>query len=350
METTEYETIEFLDDAYEEEEQEETESEEPEAPVDGIAFGPDNHQTGDLDSMGLYLRETHRHRLLTKNDEQRYSRAMRKAAADLETSETPDAGTEDAFFNNRRRMIEGNLRLVISIAKQYRHLGLPLGDLIQEGNIGLMQAVRKFEPERNLKFSTYATWWIRQAIWRALSQKSRTIKVPINKLDLHRKAAKVYTELEQRYQNDPSRHGNRRNPTTEEVAEEIGVEPEKLHDTLRSVPQIDSLDAPVVPDGTLRVALTPDPKQLNPIEDVVEAEQQRHVREAIAQLPERLQHVLRRRFGMIGGTEANLEEIGRELHITRERVRQLENEALGMLRRDLGHLKGDLDIQPATHH
>ncbi len=350
METTEYESIEFLDDDYEaEEEEEETEAEEPEAPVDGIALGPDTHQTGDLDSMGLYLRETHRHRLLTKSDEQRYSRAMRKAAADMEGAEGADDAVEGVFYDNRRRMIEGNLRLVISIAKQYRHLGLPLGDLIQEGNIGLMQAVRKFEPERNLKFSTYATWWIRQAIWRALSQKSRTIKVPINKLDLHRKAAKVYAELEQRFQNDPSRHGARRTPTTEEVAAEIGVEPERLHDTLRSVPQIDSLDAPVVPDGTLRVALTPDPKQMQPLDDVSESEQHRYVREAIARLPERLQHVLRRRFGMIDGSEANLEEIGRELHITRERVRQLETEALGLLRKGLVHLKADMEVQVATH-
>ncbi len=349
METTDYEAIEFLDDDYEIEEEEEPESEEPETPIDGIALGPDTHQTGDLDSMGLYLRETHRHRLLTKNDEQRYSRAMRKAAADMETADVAGGATESVFYDNRRRMIEGNLRLVISIAKQYRHLGLPLGDLIQEGNIGLMQAVRKFEPERNLKFSTYATWWIRQAIWRALSQKSRTIKVPINKLDLHRKAAKVYAELEQRFQNDPSRHGSRRTPTTEEVAAEIGVEPERLHDTLRSVPQIDSLDAPVVPDGTLRVALTPDPKQMHPIDDVSEAEQHRHVREGIAQLPDRLQHVLRRRFGMVDGSEANLEEIGRELRITRERVRQLEREALDMLRRGLGHLKADLDPRVATH-
>ncbi len=348
MENAEYETIEFHEEFETEEEEEDVEAEEPEAPVDGIAFGPDNHQTGDLDSMGLYLRETHRHRLLTKNDEQKYSRAMRKASADQTSADVPAPDSEETFYENRRRMIEGNLRLVISIAKQYRHLGLPLGDLIQEGNIGLMQAVRKFEPERNLKFSTYATWWIRQAIWRALSQKSRTIKVPINKLDLHRKAAKVYAELEQRYQNDPSRRGKRLTPTTADVAREIGVPQDRLEDTLRSVPQIDSLDAPVVPDGTLRVALTPDPKQLNPIDDVSTAERRRHVREAIERLPDRLRLVLTKRFGMKDGTEANLEEIGRELSVTRERVRQLENEALIRLRTDLGHLKADMEVRAAS--
>lgn len=333
--STDYETIEFVDEAFdiEEEEEESTEDEVDEAAELGLA--PDTHQTGDLDSMGLYLRDTHRHRLLTKNDEQRYSRAMQKALRDIENAdEDPSDEDLDTFYKNREKMIEGNLRLVISIAKQSRGKGLPLGDLIQEGNIGLMQAVRKFEPERNLKFSTYATWWIRQAIWRALSQKSRTIKVPINKLDLHRKASKVRAELEQRYRNDPARRGKRQFPSTDDVAREIGVPPDRLRDALRSVPQIDSLDAPLVPDGTPRIALTPDPDQLNPIEGVTDAEQRRHVRDAISDLPDRLQHVLKRRFGILGGGEANLEEIGRELQLTRERVRQLETEALLRLRQD----------------
>ena len=253
---------------------------------------------------------------------------------DMENSDEPAPEDIETFYANREKMIEGNLRLVISIAKQSRGKGLPLGDLIQEGNIGLMQAVRKFEPERNLKFSTYATWWIRQAIWRALSQKSRTIKVPINKLDLHRKAAKVRAELEQQYRNDPKRRGKRQHPTTDDVAREIGVAPEKLRDALRSVPQVSSLDAPLVPDGSPRIAVTPDPGQMNPIEGVTDAEARRHVRDAISDLPDRLQHVLKRRFGIHGGGEANLEEIGGELQLTRERVRQLETEALSRLRRD----------------
>ena len=332
--STDYETIEFVDEAFELEEEEEESAEDEVDAATELGLAPDTHQTGDLDSMGLYLRDTHRHRLLTKNDEQRYSRAMQKAWQDIESSDDPSNQDLAAFYRNREKMIEGNLRLVISIAKQSRGKGLPLGDLIQEGNIGLMQAVRKFEPERNLKFSTYATWWIRQAIWRALSQKSRTIKVPINKLDLHRKASKVRAELEQRYRNDPARRGKRQFPSTDDVAREIGVPPERLRDALRSVPQIDSLDAPLVPDGTPRIQLTPDPDQLNPIEGVTDAEQRRHVRDAISDLPDRLQHVLKRRFGILGGPEANLEEIGRELHLTRERVRQLEAEALTRLRQD----------------
>ena len=332
---TDYEPIEFVEASFEEEEEEEESAEdEVESRSEELGLAPDTHQTGDLDSMGLYLRDTHRHRLLTKDDEQRYSRAMRKALAGIEESDRPGAERLHEFYDNRRKMIEGNLRLVISIAKQSRGKGLPLGDLIQEGNIGLMQAVRKFEPERNLKFSTYATWWIRQAIWRALSQKSRTIKVPINKLDLHRKAAKVRAELEQRYRNDPNRRGRRQFPTTDDVAREIGVSPEMLRDTLRSVPQIDSLDAPLVPNGTPRIALTPDPKQMDPIEGVTDSEQRRHVRDAIEALPERLQRVVTRRFGIGGETEANLEDIGKELHLTRERVRQLETEALRMLQQD----------------
>ena len=337
---TEYENIGFVRPSFELAAKEESSDEEDSQESVSVELGlaPDTHQTGDLDSMGLYLRDTHRHRLLTKADEQRYSRAMRKAAAEIEASEerseNPNAEDLDTFYSNRQKMIQGNLRLVISIAKQSRGKGLPLGDLIQEGNIGLMQAVRKFEPERNLKFSTYATWWIRQAIWRALSQKSRTIKVPINKLDLHRKAAKVRAELEQRYRDDPTRKGRDQFPTVEDVAKEIGVETHKLRDTLRSVPHIDSLDAPLIPDGAPRVQLTPDPKQSDPIDGVSENEQQRHVRDAISELPYRLQHVLKRRFGIQGDGGANLEEIGRELRLTRERVRQLESEALRKLRQD----------------
>ncbi len=334
--TSEFETIEFVDDAYPvDEEEADTSEEDAIRKAAELGLAPSTHQTGDLDSMGLYLRDTHRHRLLTKADEQRYSRAMRAATVELEEADKLPTRLRRQFYLNRRKMIEGNLRLVISIAKQSRGKGLPLGDLIQEGNIGLMQAVRKFEPERNLKFSTYATWWIRQAIWRALSQKSRTIKVPINKLDLHRKAAKVRAELDQRFRNDPTRRGRDQIPTVADVAREIGVPIAKLEDTLRSVPHVESLDAPLVPDGTPRVALTPDPEQANPIEGVSDAQYRRHVRDAVERLPDRrLQHVLRRRFGIDGRGEANLEEIGRELKLTRERVRQLESQALKQLRSD----------------
>ena len=338
---TDYEDLTFLPHSFGDDEEDSAEEDAKAEAADNaqsvsveLGLAPDTHQTGDLDSMGLYLRDTHRHRLLTKADEQRYSRAMRKAAAEIEDAEKPSAEDLQTFYDNREKMIKGNLRLVISIAKQSRGKGLPLGDLIQEGNIGLMQAVRKFEPERNLKFSTYATWWIRQAIWRALSQKSRTIKVPINKLDLHRKAAKVRTELEQRFRDDPNRTGARQHPTLADVAQEIGVPTEKLAETLRSVPHIESLDAPLIPDGAPRSQLTPDVTQPDPIEGVGEAEKRRNVHDAIESLDPRLQHVLKRRFGMEGKGAANLEEIGRELKLTRERVRQLEADALRQLRRD----------------
>ncbi len=333
--TSEFETIEFVDDAYpDDQDDEETSEDDAIRKAAELGLAPSTHQTGDLDSMGLYLRDTHRHRLLTKADEQRYSRAMRAVSDDLEEADKLPLRLRRKFYVNRRKMIEGNLRLVISIAKQSRGKGLPLGDLIQEGNIGLMQAVRKFEPERGFKFSTYATWWIRQAIWRALSQKSRPIRVPINKLDLHRKAAKVRAELDQRFQNDPTRTGRDKIPTVADVAREIGVPAAKLQETLRAVPHVESLDAPLIPDGTPRIALTPDPEQMNPIEGVSDAQYRRHVHDAIAELPERLQLVLRRRFGIDGRGEANLEEIGRELSLTRERVRQLESDALRRLRRD----------------
>ncbi|MFQ5793279.1 MAG: sigma-70 family RNA polymerase sigma factor, partial [Acidobacteriota bacterium] len=131
----------------------------------------------ELDVLGQYLKETHRYPLLDRREEQRVSRAMRRSERELQRSSGGSKRTAlRQFDETRQRMIESNLRLVVSIAKRYKNMGMELSDLVQEGNIGLMQAVERFDPRRNLKFSTYATWWIRQAITRALSQKSRTIK------------------------------------------------------------------------------------------------------------------------------------------------------------------------------
>jgi RNA polymerase primary sigma factor len=150
----------------------------------------------EVDTLGQYLKETHRYPLLNREGEQKVATALRESQGRLARPGTRSRETMKQFEQSRRRMIEANLRLVVSIAKRYKNMGLDLTDLVQEGNIGLMQAVERFDPRRNLKFSTYATWWIRQAITRALSQKSRTIKVPINKIELARVSNRARRNLE----------------------------------------------------------------------------------------------------------------------------------------------------------
>jgi RNA polymerase primary sigma factor len=220
-------------------------------------------------------------------------------------------------------MIESNLRLVVSIAKRYKNMGMELSDLVQEGNIGLMQAVERFDPRRNLKFSTYATWWIRQAITRALSQKSRTIKVPINKLELVRIATRAKVKLEEQLG---------RSPSTKEVSKEVGAPAYQVEAALQSIPHLESLDALAVEDGSPRWELQSDERSESPWQAVVDRDMREKVQATLELLPPRQQLIVRMRFGIGFDSEYNLEEIGKVLKLTRERVRQLEVEALQRLR------------------
>ena len=281
--------------------------------------------TTELDVLGQYLKDTHRYPLLNREQEQKISRAMRRSEAALKKKgiATVRRSAKTEFDETRAKMIESNLRLVVSIAKRYKNMGMELSDLVQEGNIGLMQAVKRFDPRRNLKFSTYATWWIRQAVTRALSQKSRTIKVPINKLEMVRVATRAKNKLHER---------KGRKPSMEEIAKEVGAQEHQVETAMKSIPHLESLDAPAVEDGSPRWELQSDERSETPWQVVLDRDMQEKVSAALELLPPRQRLILRMRFGIGFKTEYNLEEIGKVINLTRERVRQLEVEALRHLR------------------
>jgi RNA polymerase primary sigma factor len=281
--------------------------------------------TTELDVLGQYLKETHRYPLLNREQEQKVSRAMRRSEAVLKEKKvgTTRKSARKEFDETRAKMIESNLRLVVSIAKRYKNMGMELSDLVQEGNIGLMQAVERFDPRRNLKFSTYATWWIRQAITRALSQKSRTIKVPINKLEMVRVATRAKNKLQEREGKEPS---------LKEIAKAVGAAEHQVETAMKSIPHLESLDALAVEDGSPRWELQSDERSQTPWQVVLDRDMREKVRASLELLPPRQQLIVRMRFGIGFNTEYNLEEIGKVLNLTRERVRQLEVEALRRLR------------------
>jgi RNA polymerase primary sigma factor len=262
---------------------------------------------------------------MNREKEQEVSRAMRESesvlASTASISQKREASRE--FDDTRRKMIESNLRLVVSIAKRYQNMGMDLTDLVQEGNIGLMQAVERFDPRRNLKFSTYATWWIRQAITRALSQKSRTIKVPINKVEMARVANRSRRKLEEKLG---------RAPTLNEIAKSVGAPAKKVDDSLKAMPQLESLDAFAIEDGSPRWQLQSDESSVSPWQNVLDRDMREKVLKALEVLPPRQRTIVRMRYGIGFNSEHNLEEIGQFLNLTRERVRQLELEALRRLR------------------
>ena len=242
---------------------------------------------------------------------------------EIDLSKRAKAGDKRA----RQRLIEKNLRLVISVAKKYRGMGLPFEDLIQEGNVGLMKAVEKFDPDRGWRFSTYATWWIRQAVQRAVADKGRTIRVPVHMGDKIRKMARVYNELSAEME---------REPTDEEVAGRLEWSVEQVRDVKSAMPDATSFNQPLSSDSdaTEMGELIEDERASEVAGTVIGEMELGWLARAVEQLPERHRHVLIKRYGLGDEQTATLAQLSEELGISRERVRQVQREAERMLAAD----------------
>jgi RNA polymerase primary sigma factor len=258
-----------------------------------------------LDSLRLYLRQIGRVPLLTA--EQEVSLAKRIERGDAEA---------------KARMVEANLRLVVSIAKGYLGRGLSLLDLIQDGSLGLIRAVEKFDYRRGYKFSTYATWWIRQAVSRAIADKSRTIRIPVHMVEKLNQVVQVERQLVQRVG---------REPRVEEIAAELGMSAAEVRDIQRLAQTPVSLERPVGDEESELGDFVEDERIPSPFDEASESIRSDDVQRALAALPERERRVIELRFGLRGDQPRTLEEVGRAFGVTRERIRQIENNTLRKL-------------------
>lgn len=261
------------------------------------------------DSVRLYLREIGKIPLLKADEE--LALAKRVVAGDKQAKD---------------EMAEANMRLVVSIAKRYVGRGLDLLDLIQEGNTGLLRAVEKFDPDKGFKFSTYATWWIRQAITRAIADQARTIRIPVHMVETINKLLRTQRRLTQDLN---------REPTNEEIAKEMEIDVEKVEHIMKIKQDISSLDASVRDDEEDSVLgdFIEDEDTVSPEESATSQLLKEHVKDMLGALTEREQKILKLRFGLEDGKSHTLEEVGQEFNVTRERIRQIEAKALAKLRK-----------------
>lgn len=261
------------------------------------------------DSVRLYLREIGKIPLLNAEEE-------------LALAKRVVAGEKDA----KDQMAEANMRLVVSIAKRYVGRGLDLLDLIQEGNTGLLRAVEKFDPDKGFKFSTYATWWIRQAITRAIADQARTIRIPVHMVETINKLLRTQRRLTQEFN---------REPTNEEIAKEMELEVAKVEHIMKIKQDISSLDASIRDDEEESVLadFIEDEDTVTPEESATGQLLKEQVKDMLGALTEREQKILKLRFGLEDGKQHTLEEVGQEFSVTRERIRQIEAKALAKLRK-----------------
>jgi RNA polymerase primary sigma factor len=261
------------------------------------------------DSVRLYLREIGKIPLL--NSEEELALAQRVVAGDKKAKD---------------QMAEANMRLVVSIAKRYVGRGLDLLDLIQEGNTGLLRAVEKFDPDKGFKFSTYATWWIRQAITRAIADQARTIRIPVHMVETINKLLRTQRRLTQELN---------REPTNEEIAKEMEIDVDKVEHIMKIKQDISSLDASIRDDeeDSVLADFIEDEDTVSPEESATGQLLKEQVKDMLSALTEREQKILKLRFGLEDGKSHTLEEVGQEFSVTRERIRQIEAKALAKLRK-----------------
>lgn len=283
---------------------------EEEADIDTLNSGQYFDDVSD-DSVRLYLREIGKIPLLNAEEE-------------LELAQRVVAGDKRA----KDKMAEANMRLVVSIAKRYSGRGLDFLDLIQEGNTGLLRAVEKFDPDKGFKFSTYATWWIRQAITRAIADQARTIRIPVHMVETINKLLRTQRRMTQELN---------REPTIEELGKELEMEPEKVEYVIKIKQDITSLDAGVGRDGededSVLADFIEDEDGQTPEESATSQLLKEQVQSVLSTLSEREQKIIKMRFGLENGKSHTLEEVGQEFAVTRERIRQIEAKALAKLRK-----------------
>ena len=269
---------------------------------------PEDVENAKLDDpVRMYLKEIGRIKLLTPEEEQEIAKKMAE-------------GDEDA----RKRMSEANLRLVVSIAKRYVGRGMQLLDLIQEGNLGLMKAVEKFDYTKGYKFSTYATWWIRQSITRAIADQARTIRIPVHMVETINRVLRTSHSMVQKLG---------REPTTKEIADELHIEESKVEEVLKIAQEPVSLETPIGEEEDSHLGdFIQDDEASQPSEEASYTLLREQLEEVLSTLTPREEQVLRMRFGLTDGKPHTLEEVGKEFDVTRERIRQIETKALRKLR------------------
>ena len=304
-----------------------------------LSNSTDGHESqAESDPLALYLKQISKYSLLTIDQEQSIGQKISEFKIRIEEldsdrdDERTDSEeflierkqTEEALFEQKNLMIKSNLRLVVSIAKKYQNRGMSLLDLIDEGNIGLIEAVERFDYKRGCRFSTYGTWWIRQAIIKSLADKARVIRIPIHMLNTIKKTFFVSKQLQQEYG---------REPTEKELASYMNMTEEKIKDIMQLSQETASLDTTVDDDHVTRLSeLIKDENSPEPVESVFNSSLQDTLGQVLDELNEREKRIIQLRFGLSGEGPLTLEETGKMLGITRERVRQIQEKAITKLK------------------